>query len=141
MIEWLWANSLITKLTFRFTLLKRAYTRSEFVQFLSKTIFGAFDIKEDLSGWNCHCTGNAALVECMLCNLGLHNLATAVRGCSPRLRICSARRFSKSYGELSVDRKGIEPVDAVTPKPLSRTVNTARRRSCGSRYGYYRVVT
>ena len=43
-------NTVITKLTFRYMLLKRAYTRSEFEQFLSQTKFGHIDIKEDLVG-------------------------------------------------------------------------------------------
>jgi len=43
-------NTLTTKLTFRFMLLKRAYTRQDFEQFLSQTQFGPNDIKEDLIG-------------------------------------------------------------------------------------------
>ncbi len=43
-------NALITKLTFRFMLLKRAYTRIEFEQFLSQTQFSPIEIKEDLIG-------------------------------------------------------------------------------------------
>jgi hypothetical protein len=43
-------NGLITKLTFRFMLLKRAYTRNEFEQFLSQTKFSRIDIKEDALG-------------------------------------------------------------------------------------------
>jgi hypothetical protein len=43
-------NTLITRLTFRFMLLKRAYTRTEFEQFLSQTKFGPVDIKEDPTG-------------------------------------------------------------------------------------------
>ena len=43
-------NGLITKLTFRFMLLKRAYTRNEFEQFLSQTKFSRVDIKEDDMG-------------------------------------------------------------------------------------------
>jgi ubiquinone/menaquinone biosynthesis C-methylase UbiE len=43
-------NGLITKLTFRFMLLKRAYTRNEFEQFLSQTKFSRVDIKEDNIG-------------------------------------------------------------------------------------------
>ena len=43
-------NTLITKLTFRFMLLKRAYTRNEFEQFLSQTKFGPVEIQEDLTG-------------------------------------------------------------------------------------------
>lgn len=43
-------NTLMTKLAFRFMLLKRAYTRKEFEQFLSQTKFGPIDIKEDPMG-------------------------------------------------------------------------------------------
>ncbi|HEV2425407.1 MAG TPA: class I SAM-dependent methyltransferase [Terriglobia bacterium] len=43
-------NTLVTKLTFRFMLLKRAYTRKEFEQFLSHTRFGPGEIREDLTG-------------------------------------------------------------------------------------------
>jgi ubiquinone/menaquinone biosynthesis C-methylase UbiE len=43
-------NTLITKLTFRFMLLKRAYTRSEFQQFLGWANFEAVEIREDLTG-------------------------------------------------------------------------------------------
>src|SRR5579864_5235264 len=43
-------NGVITKLTFRFMLLKRAYTRSEFEQFLSQTKFSRVDLKEDPMG-------------------------------------------------------------------------------------------
>jgi ubiquinone/menaquinone biosynthesis C-methylase UbiE len=41
-------NALITRLTFRFMLLKRAYTRQQFERFLSETDFGPIHIKEDL---------------------------------------------------------------------------------------------
>jgi ubiquinone/menaquinone biosynthesis C-methylase UbiE len=41
-------NALITRLTFRFMLLKRAYTRQQFEQLLSQTDFGPIHIKEDL---------------------------------------------------------------------------------------------
>ncbi len=44
------ANSMITKLTFRFMLLKRAYTKSEFAQFLEETEFADIRIQEDLMG-------------------------------------------------------------------------------------------
>jgi len=44
-------NTVITKLAFRFMLLKRAYTRAEFEQFLAKTKFGPIEIKEDLTGF------------------------------------------------------------------------------------------
>jgi ubiquinone/menaquinone biosynthesis C-methylase UbiE len=43
-------NKIITKLTFRFMLLKRAYTRSEFEEFLLQTKFRPIDIKEELIG-------------------------------------------------------------------------------------------
>ena len=42
-------NTLITKLTFRSMLLKRAYTKQDFEQFLSQTKFGSVEIKEDLT--------------------------------------------------------------------------------------------
>jgi ubiquinone/menaquinone biosynthesis C-methylase UbiE len=43
-------NTILTKLTFRFMLLKRAYTRKDFEQFLSQTSFGPVDIQESLTG-------------------------------------------------------------------------------------------
>jgi ubiquinone/menaquinone biosynthesis C-methylase UbiE len=43
-------NAMITRLTFRFMLLKRAYTKEEFEQLLSQTKFAAPDIQEDLIG-------------------------------------------------------------------------------------------
>jgi ubiquinone/menaquinone biosynthesis C-methylase UbiE len=43
-------NSMITKLTFRFMLLKRAYTKREFEQMLAHTKFARVEIKEDLIG-------------------------------------------------------------------------------------------
>lgn len=43
-------NTVITKLAFRFMLLKRAYTRKEFEQFLAQTRFSPIDIKEDAMG-------------------------------------------------------------------------------------------
>ena len=43
-------NTLITKLTFRFMLLKRAYTRTQFEQMLAETEFGSIKIKEDRLG-------------------------------------------------------------------------------------------
>ena len=43
-------NTLITELTFRFMLLKRAYTRAEFEQMLAETEFGSIKIKEDRLG-------------------------------------------------------------------------------------------
>jgi ubiquinone/menaquinone biosynthesis C-methylase UbiE len=39
-------NALITRLTFRFMLLKRAYTRREFERFLDQTKFGPIEIEE-----------------------------------------------------------------------------------------------
>jgi ubiquinone/menaquinone biosynthesis C-methylase UbiE len=44
------ANKVITKLTFRFMLLKRAYTKSEIQQFLLQTKFRTIDIEETLTG-------------------------------------------------------------------------------------------
>lgn len=43
-------NTVITKLTFRYMLLKRAYTRIDFEQLLSQTKFGSVQIREDLIG-------------------------------------------------------------------------------------------
>jgi len=43
-------NSMITKLTFRFMLLKRAYTKGEFEQMLAQTKFARVEIEEDLIG-------------------------------------------------------------------------------------------
>jgi ubiquinone/menaquinone biosynthesis C-methylase UbiE len=43
-------DALITKLTFRFMLLKRAYTKAEFEQLLSQTRFERVSIGEDLIG-------------------------------------------------------------------------------------------
>lgn len=42
-------NSLLTKLTFRFMLLKRAYTKREFERFISQTSFHDVRIREDLT--------------------------------------------------------------------------------------------
>lgn len=39
-------NRMITRLTFRFMLLRRAYTKSEFEQFVSETRFGSVEIEE-----------------------------------------------------------------------------------------------
>jgi ubiquinone/menaquinone biosynthesis C-methylase UbiE len=41
-------NALMTRLTFRFMLLKRAYTRRDFERFLDQTKFGPVEIQEDL---------------------------------------------------------------------------------------------
>ena len=43
-------NTFITKLTFRFMLLKRAYTRREFEEFLSQAKFESVEILEDRIG-------------------------------------------------------------------------------------------
>lgn len=43
-------NALMTKLTFRFMLLKRAYTRRQFEQLLEQTNFGPVAIQENLIG-------------------------------------------------------------------------------------------
>jgi ubiquinone/menaquinone biosynthesis C-methylase UbiE len=43
-------NGIITKLTFRFMLLKRAYTRGQFEELISKTKFHHAEIREDLIG-------------------------------------------------------------------------------------------
>jgi hypothetical protein len=42
-------NRALTKLTFQFMLLKRAYTKSEFQQMFSQTDFRAVDIRESLA--------------------------------------------------------------------------------------------
>ena len=44
------ANSIITKLTFRFMLLRRAYTKEEFEEFLAQTKFVRVEIQESLIG-------------------------------------------------------------------------------------------
>jgi ubiquinone/menaquinone biosynthesis C-methylase UbiE len=43
-------NGFVTKLTFRFMLLKRAYTRDEFEQMIAETKFHNVEIEEDLMG-------------------------------------------------------------------------------------------
>ncbi len=43
-------NGMITKLTFRFMLLKRAYTKSGFEEMISKTKFRDTEIRESLTG-------------------------------------------------------------------------------------------
>jgi len=43
-------NGIVTKLTFRFMLLKRAYTRSEFEEMISTTKFHRADIREEQTG-------------------------------------------------------------------------------------------
>ncbi len=45
-----WGSSVFTKLTFRFMLLKRAYTRSEFEEFISQTGFHQAEIEETSTG-------------------------------------------------------------------------------------------
>jgi len=44
------ANAMFMKLTFRFLLLKRAYTKSEFERMISQTKFGKVEIVDDLIG-------------------------------------------------------------------------------------------
>src|SRR6516165_5606718 len=44
-------NGILTKLTFRFMLLKRAYTKSEFEDMISRTKFSDIKIQEDLMGF------------------------------------------------------------------------------------------
>ncbi len=44
-------NGILTKLTFRFMLLKRAYTKSEFERMISQTRFSAGKIEENLMGF------------------------------------------------------------------------------------------
>jgi ubiquinone/menaquinone biosynthesis C-methylase UbiE len=43
-------NTILTKFTFRFMLLKRAYTRRDLERFLDQTSFGPIEIKENLIG-------------------------------------------------------------------------------------------
>lgn len=43
-------NGVLTKLTFRCMLLKRAYTKSEFEEMVSETEFHGIEIREDLIG-------------------------------------------------------------------------------------------
>jgi ubiquinone/menaquinone biosynthesis C-methylase UbiE len=43
-------NRVITKLTFRFMLLKRAYTKQEFEELISETKFNGIEIRDDLIG-------------------------------------------------------------------------------------------
>jgi len=43
-----WVDTIITRLTFRFMLLKRAYTRTGFEQLISETKFREFQIQENL---------------------------------------------------------------------------------------------
>lgn len=60
-------NATITRLTFRFMLLKRAYTKEEFQQLLSQTSFAPPDIREDLIG-----------LELLLCRIGEERRDTVV---------------------------------------------------------------
>ena len=46
-----WSSTVFTKLTFRFMLLKRAYTRSEFEKFVSETEFHHAGIQESGTGF------------------------------------------------------------------------------------------
>jgi ubiquinone/menaquinone biosynthesis C-methylase UbiE len=45
-----WASAFSTKLTFRFMLLKRAYTKGDFERMIAQTSFRKFDIRADLIG-------------------------------------------------------------------------------------------
>jgi ubiquinone/menaquinone biosynthesis C-methylase UbiE len=45
-----WASRFLTKLTFRFMLLKRAYTKSEFEQFFAQARFRSVDVQTNLIG-------------------------------------------------------------------------------------------
>jgi ubiquinone/menaquinone biosynthesis C-methylase UbiE len=47
-------NTLITKLTFRFMLLRRAYTKQEFEPMVSQTGFGAADVRQNPIGLEIH---------------------------------------------------------------------------------------
>jgi ubiquinone/menaquinone biosynthesis C-methylase UbiE len=44
-----WASTIMTKLTFRFMLLKRAYTKSEFEQFFTRPGFRSIDVQSSLT--------------------------------------------------------------------------------------------
>ena len=46
-----WMSTVFTKLTFRMMLLKRAYNRSEFENFVSQTGFHTADIEESPTGF------------------------------------------------------------------------------------------
>jgi hypothetical protein len=43
-------NAMLTKMAFRYMLLKRAYTKHEFERFVSQTKFESASIQEDLIG-------------------------------------------------------------------------------------------
>ena len=51
-------NRVITKLTFRFMLLKRAYTKQEFEELISETKFHGIEIRDDLIGLEIWLTKN-----------------------------------------------------------------------------------
>jgi len=52
------ANRVITKLTFSFMLLKRAYTKSEFKELIAETEFHGIEIRDDLIGLEIWLTKN-----------------------------------------------------------------------------------
>jgi ubiquinone/menaquinone biosynthesis C-methylase UbiE len=54
-------NAAITQLTFRFMLLKRAYTKSEFEKLISETKFRETEIREDLTGLEIALTQSRAI--------------------------------------------------------------------------------
>jgi ubiquinone/menaquinone biosynthesis C-methylase UbiE len=54
-------NAAITQLTFRFMLLKRAYTKSEFEKLISETKFRETEIREDLTGLEIALTKSRAI--------------------------------------------------------------------------------
>ncbi len=51
-------NRVITKMTFRFMLLKRAYTKSEFKELIAETKFQSIEIRDDLIGLEIWLTKN-----------------------------------------------------------------------------------
>ena len=51
-------NRVITKMTFRFMLLKRAYTKSEFEELIAETKFQSIEIRDDLIGLEIWLTKN-----------------------------------------------------------------------------------
>jgi hypothetical protein len=53
-------NGAVTKLTFRFMLLKRAYTKCEFEELIAETKFNGIEIREDLTGLEIWLTKNHA---------------------------------------------------------------------------------
>jgi len=56
-------NRIITRLTFRFMLLRRAYTKAEFEQWIPQTKFRNFTIQEDLIGLEVQLTRGSALAN------------------------------------------------------------------------------